>query len=147
MGSTTVEFRGSGYEASDGALEVWLHFLVAKIDKMPQISSWLKEVREEWQLQSTAGFGFGVMLGLDRFVTTEEQRETILSLSKRALYALQQKGKAISKEELNRMCLGGEGSSYREDVPTEAFLRVAEYFIKLLQGELTPKENDTRMWR
>ncbi len=96
MGSTTIEFRGPGYEASDGTLQVWLHFLVTEIDKRPHIDSWLKEVREEWELQSTAGFDFGVMPGLDRFVTDEDQRETILSLSERALHALQQKGEVIS---------------------------------------------------
>lgn len=147
MGSTTVDFRASGYEASDGTLQVWLHFLIAEIDQLPQVSPWLKEVREEWELQSTAGFGSGVMPDLDRFVTTEDQRETILSLSEHALRALEQKGEVISKEELNRMRLGGEGSFYLDDVPTEAFVLVGRYFIKLLREELRPEENDARIWR
>jgi len=147
VGSTTVGFRGSGYEASDGTLQVWLHFLVAEIDRLPQVSPWLKEVRAEWELQSTAGFDFGVNPDLDRFVTNEEQRETILALSERALRALQQKGEVIGKQELNQMRLGGEGNFYLDDVPTEAFMRVGRYFIKLLQGDLSPEENDARMWR
>ncbi len=147
MGSTFVGFRGSGYEASDGTLEVWLHLLVSEIDTRERIDAWLREVREEWELQSTAGFGFGVMPGLDRFVTNEDQRELLLSLSERALHALQQKGEVISKGELNLMHLGGQGSSYLDDVPTEAFMRVGRYFIKLLRGELSPEENDARMWR
>ena len=150
MGSTTVEFRGAGFESSDAVLEVWLHSLVAEIDRLPQVSAWLQEVREEWEeweLQSTAGFGFGVMPGLDRFVTTEAQRQTLLSLGERALYALGQRGEVISKAELNGMALGGAGSSYLDDVPTEAFLRVGRYFIKLLQGALRPEENDARLWR
>ena len=146
MGSTTVELSGSGYEASDGTLQVWLHFLVAEIDRLPHASPWLKEVRTEWELQSTAGFDFGVNPDLDRFVTNEEQRETILSLSERALHTLEQKGRVISKEELNHMRLGGEGSFYLDNVPTEAFMRVGRYFTKLLQGKLSPEENDARMW-
>jgi len=120
MGSTFVGFRGSGYEASDGTLEVWLHLLVSEIDTRERI---------------------------DRFVTNEDQRELLLSLSERALHALQQKGEVISKGELNLMHLGGQGSSYLDDVPTEAFMRVGRYFIKLLRGELSPEENDARMWR
>lgn len=146
MGSTTVDFRGLGYEASDSTVEVWLHFLVLEIDRLPQVSPWLREVRDEWQLQSMAGFGFGVMPGLDRFVTTEEERETILSLSERALESLGQKGTVISKGDLNALALGGEGSSYPADVSTEAFLRVGRYFIKLLQGTLTLEESDARLY-
>ncbi len=146
MSSTTINFRGLGYEASDGVLEVWLHFLVGEIDKLPHVSSWLKETREEWQLQATAGFGTGVDPDLDRFVTDETRREIVLSLSKDALRTLGQKGEVIGKEELNHMCLGGEGSSYLSDVPIKAFVQVGRYFIRLLNGELTPEENDARMW-
>jgi len=147
MGSTTVEFRGSGYEASDGTLQVWLHFLVDEIDHLPRVSPWQAEVRQEWELQSTAGFGSGVEPNLDHFVTNEEQREMMLVLSEHALYALQQQGEIISKEKLNAMHLGGQGSSYLDDVPTKAFLRVGKYFIKLLRGELRPEENDARIWQ
>lgn len=146
MGSTTISFRGQKYEASDGTIEVWLHFLVVEIDKEPQVSPWLQEVRDEWQLQSTAGFGFGVIPDLDRFVTTEEQRETVRRLSECALEALEQQGLVMSKTALNALALGGEGSFYTANVPTEAFLRVGRHFVKLLQGTLAPDENDARMY-
>lgn len=145
MGSTTVDFRGAGYEASDSIIEVWLHFLVVEIDEEPQVSPWLQEVRDDWQILSIAGFNFGVMPDLDRFVTTEEQRETILRLSERALEALGQQGPVISKEALNALELGGDGF-FTADVPTELFLRVGRYFVKLLQGTLTPEENNARMY-
>lgn len=145
MGSTTVDFRGAEFEASDGTLQVWLHFLVVEIDKEAQASPWLREVRQDWELQSTAGFGFGVLPSLDRFVVTEAQRQTLLRLSENALHALEQQGKVYREEELNALNLGGEGSSYMADVPTEAFLRVGRYFIKLLQGTLAPDENDVRL--
>lgn len=146
MGSTTVDFRGAKFEASDGALEVWLHFLVVEIDKLPQTDPWLREVRQDWELQSTAGFGFGVFPSLDRFVTTEEQRQTILRLSESALYALEQQGKVFGADKLNALNLGGEGSFYTKDVPTEMFLRVGWYFVKLLQGTLSTAEGDARIY-
>ena len=146
MGSTTVDFRGAAYEASDGTLEVWLHFLVVEIDQLPQLGPWLQEARDEWQLQATAGFGFGVVPDLDRFVATEAQRGTVLHLSGRALAALERQGPVVSKAALNALALGGEGSCYTADVPTEAFLRVGRYFVKLLQGTLAPEENDARIY-
>ncbi len=88
MGSSTVDFRDLSYVASDGGLEVWLHFLVVEIDQLSPLSPWLQEVRNEWQLQSTAGFDFGVTPALDRLITTEAQRATVLQLSERALAAL-----------------------------------------------------------
>ncbi len=146
MGSTTVDFRGAEFEASDGTLQVWLHFLVVEIDKEAQASPWLREVRQDWELQSTAGFGFGVLPDLDRFVVTEEQRQTLLRLSESALHALEQKGEVFSVESLNALNLGGEGSFYTRDVPAELFLRVGRYFIKLLQGTLSAEERDARMY-
>lgn len=146
MGSTTVEFRGAGFEASDAVLEVWLHLLVAEIDTLPQVSPWLKEVREDWHIKSVAGFSHGIMPDLDAFVTDEERRGVILALSERALQTLEQWGETISKDALNRLRLGGEESSWTADVPTEVFLRAGRYFVKLLRGELSPEENDARLW-
>jgi len=146
MGSTIVEFRGAGFEASDAVLEVWLHLLVAEIDTLPQVSPWLKEVREDWHIKSVAGFSHGIMPDLDAFVTDEERRGVILALSERALQTLEQWGETVSKDALNRLRLGGEGSSWTADVPTEVFLRAGRYFVKLLRGELSPEENDARLW-
>jgi len=46
---------------------------VRQIDALPEVPAWLREVREEWHLQATAGFGFGVMPGLDDVATDEER--------------------------------------------------------------------------
>jgi hypothetical protein len=143
MGSTFVDFRGNGFEASDTALEVWLALLVQEIDKMEHTPAWLLEVRDEWHLQATAAFGFGVMPGLDRFISDEERRESILGLCLRAQTRLKQFGDVISRENLNALQTG-EGSAFTNDVPAEVFLRTARYFIKLLQGTLASNEVDAR---
>src|SRR5690349_8573410 len=101
MSSTFVRFRGQGFEANDSALEVWLALLVREIDKMGHLPDWVSEVRDEWHLQSTAGFGFGVMPRLDDFVISEERRNTILTLSRQALKKLESYGQIVSREELN----------------------------------------------
>ncbi len=143
MGSTFVDFRGQGFEADDSALEVWLALLVHEIDKMDRTPAWLRDVRDEWHLQSTAGFGFGVMPGLDRFVTDDERRDTILSLSALVMLRLERYGAVIPQAELNALTTG-EGATFTRDVPAETFLRTGRYFMKLLQGTLGPNETDAR---
>ncbi len=144
MSSTYVDYRNRGFEANDAALELWLALLVKEIDSLEDIPDWLAEVREEWDVQSTAGFSFGVMPGLDRYATSEDKRQTLIDLSRRALKKLESYGQVISRDQLNSFGTGGEGSSYISDVATAEFIRPARYFIKLLEGTLEPWESDSR---
>lgn len=144
MGSTYVTFHGQGFEASDTALEVWLTLLVREIDRLKRAPAWLREARDEWELQATAGFGFGVIPGLDRFVTSEEQRLLLLKLARRALKALKGYGDTLTRDELNSWKIGGEGTAFTQDAPVSEFVRPARYFIKLLEGNLDPWETDSR---
>lgn len=146
MGSTFVEFRNKGFEANDATIEIWLLFLVDEIDRVTSPPDWLKETREEWHLQATAGFGFGVMPGLDNVVTSAERRTVILDLSTKALNRLHDYGPTIKKDELNAIRKGGDKVFFTKDLPSEAFEKVGEYFIKLLREELKPDENDTRVF-
>jgi hypothetical protein len=144
MGSTYVDFHGQGFEASDATLEVWLLLLVDEIDRLENPPPWLKEIREEWYIQGTAGFGFGVMPGLDQFVTGPECRETIIDLSVRAMRRLRALGPMIPVDQLNAIMRGGKGTVFTEPVPSAVFEKVGDYFIKLLRGELSPEETDAR---
>ena len=144
MSSTFVSFHGQGFEANDSALEIWLAILVNEIRKLDQIPDWLREVRDEWHLQSTAGFGFGVMPRLDDFVTSEERRVSILKLAHQALDKLKGFGETVSREELNLLMTGGEGATFTQDVPSSELVRPARYFIKLLEGNLASWETDSR---
>jgi hypothetical protein len=144
MGSTYVDFRGQGFEASDATLEVWLLLLVDEIDRLENPPHWLKEIREEWYTQGTAGFGFGVMPGLDQFVTGPECLETIIDLSGKALHRLRTFGTTIPADQLNAIMRGGKGTVFTESVQSAVFEKVGDYFIKLLRGELSAEETDAR---
>ena len=144
MGSTFIGFHEQGFEASDSAMEVWLVLLVKEIDKIDPMPDWLREVRDDWYLQATAGFGYGVMPDLDRYITTDERRDTVLELCLRAEETLKEYGEIISYETLNAFKTGGEGAIYTKDVPSDIYLQTARYFIKLLEGELLPGESDAR---
>jgi len=144
MSSSFVRFGDHGFEADDSALEVWLMLLIKEIDKANSLPDWLQALREEWWLQATEGFGFGVTPNLDGFVTDEYRRELVLTLCHGAQEALRQYGDLISADALNALHTGGEGAVFTQDVPAEQFLRTADYFIKLLQGSLSPSETDAR---
>jgi hypothetical protein len=144
MSSTYVRFRDRGFEASDSTLEVLLALLVKEIDHLRDVPDWLRETRDEWYLQSTAGFGFGVIPGLDRFVTSDDRRQTILRIAASALEKLKAYGPVIPAETLNSLGTGGEGATFTQSAPATEFIRTARYFIKLLEGTLRPGESDSR---
>jgi hypothetical protein len=145
MSSSYVEFRGQGFEADDSTLEVWLLLLVKEIELSDPIPSWLQDVHDEWLEQATAGFGFGISPGLDRFITNEERVSTVLKLCEGAMARLSRYGEKVPQVELNAMHTG-DGAVFTRDVPTEMFLNVGRYFVKLLQGTLRPNEKDARTW-
>ena len=144
MGSTFVTFRDRSFEASDAVLEIWLHLLVEAIDKTPHLPNWLKEVREEWYIQATEVFGFGVMPGLDRIVTSLERRDVILGLCSTAMKRLHDYGPIISKDELNIILGADERHCFVANGRTERFEKAGEYLMKLLREELRPEESDAR---
>ncbi|HWS63194.1 MAG TPA: hypothetical protein VN325_10610 [Steroidobacteraceae bacterium] len=144
MGSTYVDLHGQGFEASDATLQVWLLLLVDEIDRLENPPQWLKEVGEEWYAQGTAGFGFGVMPGLDQFVTGPECRDAILDLSAKAMRRLRGLGPMIPVDQLNAIMRGGEGTVFTEPVSSAVFEKVGDHFVRLLRGELSPEETDAR---
>ena len=144
MGSTTVTFDGRSFEASDGQLEIWLELLVSEIDRRAASPLWLRQVRDDWHLQATAGFGMGVIPDLDRHVTDEERRATLIALCEAGLARLEALGDTLSRDQLNALGTGGEGSAFTTDLPTELFRRVGLYFLHLLQRQLSPDEIDAR---
>ncbi|MDI3287414.1 hypothetical protein [Polyangium sp. 15x6] len=105
------------------------------IDPLPSIPDWLEEARQEWHTQATAGFGFGVMPGLDAIVTSSERREVILDLCSKAMKRLHDYGPVVPKAELNAILMGGPQNMFTEDVSTELFERVGDSFMKLLRDE------------
>jgi hypothetical protein len=144
MGSTHIGFRDKGFEASDFAIEIWLALMVREIDALAQVPAWLREVRDEWHLQATTGFGFGVMPDLDRFVTDDTRRDLLIALGRLALARLADLGEVIPRDILNGFQTGGPGASFTGDADAAPFRRTGEYFLKLLDGTLTSAETDAR---
>jgi hypothetical protein len=144
MGSTRIDFRGKGFEASDFAIEIWLALMVREIDALAKAPEWLREVRDDWETQATGGFGYGVMPELDRFVTDDARRDLLIALGRRALIHLAGLGDVIPRDVLNAFQTGGQGTTFTGDVSSAPFRRTGEYFLKLLEDTLTPAESDAR---
>lgn len=144
MSSTPITYRGKEFTADDGIMAVWLHFVIKEMDKLPHISAWLKETRDEWNVQSTVDLGY-VDPGLDQVISTEEQRDLIVSLYDAAMRKLRLYGDYIEADELNAMNTGGEGSFFTERLPTKFFITHGDFFIRLLKNELGPDETDARL--
>src|SRR5262245_36694404 len=144
MSSTFVDFGGKGFEAHDAVLEVWLALLVRQIDELGEAAGWLREARSEWHLQASAGFGFGVMPQLDRFLSDRQRRLAVLTLCRRAIAELEDYGEVIPRDVLNALQTGGAEATFTRDAPALIFLRTGRYFIKLLNGTLSANETDAR---
>jgi hypothetical protein len=145
MGSSSIRFQGRKFEANDATMEVLLALMVKAMDEMRDVPAWLREVRDDWHMRASEGFGFGVTPGLDRFATDDQKRDTLAGIARGALARLESYGEVIPREELNALQTGGEGATFLADVPAEVFVRPARYFLKLLEGKLEPWENDARV--
>ena len=136
MGRSFIQFRGRRFVTSDDAIRVFLALIVREIDTLHDVPAWLRETRDEWNLQVTEGFGFGVMPGLDRFVTDDDRRDTLVTLSRRALARVEAFGPIIPRDALDALNTGGEGVVFDCDVPAEIFAATGRDFVQLLDGTL-----------
>ena len=134
MSSTTVRYKDAEFVANDTFIELWLLEVVRLIDQETPIEPWLKELRDEWHLQGTSGFGFGVCPALERFVTDDARRDTLVWLFQKALEAVGNRGTSISVEELQRSGAGGPGTFYTQELPTTAVIEVGQNFLNLLSA-------------
>lgn len=135
MSSSTVRFKGAEFSAYDLAIELWLLEVVRQIDGAETVEPWLRELRDEWYLQATAGFGFGVSPAPDRFVGTRDRSERLADLSHRSLAALAKRSGDFAPEEMNGSGVGGPGTVYSRPFPTAAVIEVGERFAALLSQE------------
>jgi len=132
MGSTTVSFHGAEFVANDTYIELWMLEVVRHIDKEKVIEEWLKDLRNEWHLQATSGFGFGVCPQLDNFLTTDMRNKKLLDLFRRSLDSLFSGSGTISAEELAQPGAGGPDAVYARSLPIQMVIEVGESFVRLL---------------
>lgn len=136
MGSSFVNFKGSGYWSPDAPLEVWLRFLADKVRDLPSADPWLREIGEYWHTQSGVGFIGCVNAGLDDYVTDEKRIETVIALCYSVLQDMKQ-NVLLTKEKLNALHIGGGGNIFLSDVPTEFYVKQGAAFIALLSGQIS----------
>jgi hypothetical protein len=135
MGSSYTDFRGNGFWARDGQVEVWLYLLVEEITLIENAPSWLKKLQEEWHIQATVGFNGCVTAGLDESIDTEEKRKCIISICKSVLEKVRNQGPELTVKAEYSYGAGGpdiicNGADYRIH---EAY---GIEFINLLEGKV-----------
>jgi hypothetical protein len=131
MGVTKVRFGHQSCSENDTIIALWLTLLVREMDA---ISPWIRETREEWHLQASQGFDFGVTPGLDRVVTDDDRKAVILALSQKALRSISVSDEPISAKELNEMEIMGD-SNFTKDVPIDRVRAFAQCWIRILNGK------------
>ena len=144
MSTTPIKYNSKAFTSDDNIMAVWLHLVIGEIDGMKELPEWLKEIREDWYVQSTVYLGY-VNPGLYQVITTLEQRDIIVMLCEGAMQKLLKYGDFIEADELNRMKTCGEGYIFTQRLPTKWFVRHGDYFIRLLKNELRPEETDARI--
>lgn len=137
MASSFVEYKKYGFWSPDGLLQIWLYFLTQKIDAHKDNAVWLNEVSKEWAIQAQGVCSGCIYVGLDEYITTPKQKQTLINLSNEVIETLPTNGRFLSKEELNRPELGaGAGTTWTVDVPISELVDLGNQFVKLLRGEL-----------
>ena len=132
MGSSFTEFRGKGFWSRDGLLEAWLRVLSLHLDDEVYAPGWQHDLRNEWLLVSAGFFNGFVSASLDKFLTDDARIAAVLRASERSIQCLRAFGAYVPAAFLNALGL----SPFTADLPIEWFERIADWFDRLLSGEL-----------
>jgi hypothetical protein len=135
VGTSFTSYRGRGFWARDGQVEVWLYLLVQEIDRLPSPPDWLREARESWHVQSTLGLMGCVSAGLDEVATTPERVRVLVDLAHGALRWLREQGPRLTLTV--PYSHGTQGpDTLCGDVDIRVYECVGLKFIELLQGRV-----------
>ena len=132
MSSTTIRYRDAEFVANDLPIEVWMLEVAHQIDADGAFDPWLHELREEWRLQATSGFGFGPSPALDGFLTTDDRRQQLARYFRKALESLSKWNSIITPDELSQSEVGGQQSYYTRGLPTRMVIEVGNQFLALI---------------
>lgn len=124
-----MRFHDAEFVANDLPIEVWLLEIVGQIDLVKSVETWLRELRDEWCLQATSGFG--ICPALDKFVTNEARKTRLTELFLASLEALSNGRKVIPSHELEKSGVGGPNSIYTRDLPAKVVIDVGKQFLSL----------------
>lgn len=132
MGYAVVRFENKDFVANDIFIELWMLEVSNQIANNPEIDQWLLDLKSEWHLQATAGFGFGPEPALETFVTTNERRVRLIHYFRLTLKALYDRKKFYTPDELSLLGVGGPTVLYAGDIPTQGVIDAGTEFIALL---------------
>ncbi|SBT45718.1 hypothetical protein [Micromonospora auratinigra] len=139
MGSSYLEYRGSGFWVRDYQAEVWLYLLAQEAEQAAAAHGWLTEARDDWHMQATAGFMGCVSSCLDEHLAGAPDRvAVVLDLSERVLQRLRDWSPAVPKDLVNSFGTGGEQETFDADLSTGPLLACGRAFVSLLRGEFPP---------
>ena len=132
MSSTTIRYRDAEFVGNDLPIEAWMLEVACQMDADAGTDAWLDELREDWRLQATSGFGFGPSPALDKFVDSDGRRERLAGYFRKALKAISLRGSVIAPDELARSGIGGDQAVYTRGLPTQMVTEVGEQFLALI---------------
>ena len=137
MGSSFTEYRGEGFWASDGAVQVWLAWLAREADASSSSPEWLRSLAAHWVYQATWGISGGISAGLDSHLDEGQRREAVVALAESALLSLRAIGPTIPAAALSDLAPDRSGGgTWTQAVETEKFCSIGEAFVSLLKGQL-----------
>jgi hypothetical protein len=93
---------------------------------------WLDELKAEWHLQATSGFGFGPTPNLDYFLTTDYRKQQLAHYFRKTLEFLSKRCRGFTPDELDQSGVGGKGVIYSQELPTQMVIGVGREFLGLL---------------
>lgn len=133
MSYTVIRFGDKEFVANDLFIKLWMLEVARQIADDPDIDQWLRDLKTEWHLQATAGFGFGPTPALDEIVVSNERRIRLTYYFHMALKSLSERNGLFTPEELSLSGVGGPTVTYLGDIPTQSVIDVGTQFIQLIQ--------------
>ncbi len=135
MGHSFTSFRGKHVRSKDYKIETWLRLMVRQIENLPAVPDWLLKARDYW-VEHARNYANGCMdPELDRYITTDKQREQVLELCNHIQKQLELSGEFISKDFLNELCECSPSHHIVEDNATDLYLRFNQAMLKLISGQ------------
>lgn len=139
VGTSFVQYRGSGFWTRDAALETVLGLLVAELQPLCNEEDRLSAVLDHWTLQATAGFTGCVSADLDKNLADPNLRSRAIAALRHVLAALPADGLVHAADPgfLERAERVTAGESWHCPAALASWvIEVSQALIDLVEGNL-----------
>ncbi|WP_157745744.1 hypothetical protein [Micromonospora purpureochromogenes] len=136
MGSSFTNFRGHGFWARDGLLEVWLEALAEVVPT--HAPAWLQDAQRHWRKPARIGFQGCIDADLDALLTSQDRVAVALRLVNQAeehLNRLASRNGRIPAAWLNERRVGGS-DTWTGDLDLQPLRQITNAFAALIHGDL-----------